>query len=351
MGYIFTNEEAKNINDVYCKCLENTVLSRQELQIYSVTELTAISSLLEEKIKNGEGYLNIKKMQKNNNTIRKVIFNRILPADKGTEWKRAETNCVNNTEFYILYSNLTNFPFITDNNCIYLFTNETVAKAFENDKKYHNKEIRLEKIEEIDNNFSLITLINNMIVQFGVENVVVDKKDKYDYLLFSDLSYVDKLCDNCSESDELSVANRKMLNCHIQLMQFYENAFNSDELEKKMRELEDELSKSIGMASYYVPNNINPKDVENAEKNGEIPIEIPLITIDDNGGDKDYVPLYTDLKFYNNEQDNAVYFPNIMTYAEINKKVDYPFIINPSTTNIVVDDDVKRNIFRLLKFE
>jgi len=220
-------------------------------------------------------------------------------------------------DIYVVYNNITDYPFLSYDNKIYVATEENIANALLKDMESKVSEIRIEKITDV------AEYLKNLYLYNGVTGVVANTCDDA-----IDNNRVN-ITDIVIGVDKISTLNNKeIVNTYLHLTQLAQLGI-SNGIDKCMKDMQYAISK----ATFIVPV-IGGDDISQ--------ISVPLMNLDNENTTA--IAVYTDDSSFNAVAENRRYVKYLLTYDEIVTLFKSNIVINPQLLWLIVDSGVKAKI-------
>lgn len=301
MSFILNNSQYEHINNTYTSILSNEIKETDYKEL-SILELLQVKSKLVDKL-NAFGVIDVTTLKREIVKIEKNICDKFS----------------NITTLYVVYNNITDYPFLSYDNRIYVATEENIATALLGEMKNKVAEIRIEEINNVTDYLKSLYHYNG-IIGFVVNTCEdANKNSKVD------------IADIIKDIDKIRTFNNKEItNTYLHLSQLAQLNIDKD-VDKCL----DTLRYAISQATFIVPViSDNGEDISQ--------ISVPLMDLDNE--DTVAIAVYTDESSYNAIPENKKYVKYLLTYKEIVTYFKSNIVINPRLLWIIVDSGFKAKI-------
>lgn len=299
MGFILTNAQYEHINNVYTSILSNEI-NEKDYQELTILELLQVKAKLVDKL-NAFGVIDVTTLKNEIAKINNIVCDKFRTLD----------------DIYVVYNNITDYPFLSYDNKIYVATEENIANALLKDMESKVKEIRIEKITDV------AEYLKNLYLYNGVTGIVTNTCD--DAIDNNKVNITDIVVG----IDKISTLNNKeIVNTYLHLTQLAQLGI-SNGIDKCMKDMQYAISK----ATFIVPV-IGGDDISQ--------ISVPLMDLDNENTTA--IAVYTDDSSFNAVAENRRYVKYLLTYDEIVTLFKSNIVINPQLLWLIVDSGVKAKI-------
>lgn len=299
MGFILTNAQYEHINNVYTLILSSEI-NEKDYQELTILELLQVKAKLVDKL-NAFGVIDVTTLKNEIAKINNIVCDKFRTLD----------------DIYVVYNNITDYPFLSYDNKIYVATEENIANALLKDMESKVKEIRIEKITDV------AEYLKNLYLYNGVTGVIANTCD--DAIDNNKVNITDIVVG----IDKISTLNNKeIVNTYLHLTQLAQLGI-SNGIDKCMKDMQYAISK----ATFIVPV-IGGNDISQ--------ISVPLMNLDNENTTA--IAVYTDDSSFNAVAENRRYVKYLLTYDEIVTLFKSNIVINPQLLWLIVDSGVKAKI-------
>ncbi len=299
MGFILTNAQYEHINNVYTLILSSEI-NEKDYQELTILELLQVKAKLVDKL-NAFGVIDVTTLKNEIAKINNIVCDKFRTLD----------------DIYVVYNNITDYPFLSYDNKIYVATEENIANALLKDMESKVKEIRIEKITDV------AEYLKNLYLYNGVTGIITNTCD--DAIDNNKVNITDIVVG----IDKISTLNNKeIVNTYLHLTQLAQLGI-SNGIDKCMKDMQYAISK----ATFIVPV-IGGNDISQ--------ISVPLMNLDNENTTA--IAVYTDDSSFNAVAENRRYVKYLLTYDEIVTLFKSNIVINPQLLWLIVDSGVKAKI-------
>ena len=299
MGFILTNAQYEHINNVYTIILSSEI-NEKDYQELTILELLQVKAKLVDKL-NAFGVIDVTTLKNEIAKINNIVCDKFRTLD----------------DIYVVYNNITDYPFLSYDNKIYVATEENIANALLKDMESKVKEIRIEKITDV------AEYLKNLYLYNGVTGIITNTCD--DAIDNNKVNITDIVVG----IDKISTLNNKeIVNTYLHLTQLAQLGI-SNGIDKCMKDMQYAISK----ATFIVPV-IGGNDISQ--------ISVPLMNLDNENTTA--IAVYTDDSSFNAVAENRRYVKYLLTYDEIVTLFKSNIVINPQLLWLIVDSGVKAKI-------
>ena len=299
MGFILTNAQYEHINNVYTLILSSEI-NEKDYQELTILELLQVKAKLVDKL-NAFGVIDVTTLKNEIAKINNIVCDKFRTLD----------------DIYVVYNNITDYPFLSYDNKIYVATEENIANALLKDMESKVKEIRIEKITDV------AEYLKNLYLYNGVTGIITNTCD--DAIDNNKVNITDIVVG----IDKISTLNNKeIVNTYLHLTQLAQLGI-SNGIDKCMKDVQYAISK----ATFIVPV-IGGNDISQ--------ISVPLMNLDNENTTA--IAVYTDDSSFNAVAENRRYVKYLLTYDEIVTLFKSNIVINPQLLWLIVDSGVKAKI-------
>lgn len=299
MGFILTNAQYEHINNVYTLILSSEI-NEKDYQELTILELLQVKAKLVDKL-NAFGVIDVTTLKNEIAKINNIVCDKFRTLN----------------DIYVVYNNITDYPFLSYDNKIYVATEENIANALLKDMESKVKEIRIEKITDV------AEYLKNLYLYNGVTGIITNTCD--DAIDNNKVNITDIVVG----IDKISTLNNKeIVNTYLHLTQLAQLGI-SNGIDKCMKDMQYAISK----ATFIVPV-IGGNDISQ--------ISVPLMNLDNENTTA--IAVYTDDSSFNAVAENRRYVKYLLTYDEIVTLFKSNIVINPQLLWLIVDSGVKAKI-------
>lgn len=214
-------------------------------------------------------------------------------------------------KLYIVYDKATNYPYVDDNDRVWIFSKEEYAI---NAKDYFMQQLIMLEVKEIKNEN-----VMKIFVEFhrlGIKKIIVDYGEYYTEINRDEL--LEPIDFSNIPKKNIPILNPQL---HHDIICFFQKLYsknNYKDKEKDLHQLEDKMLEQIINAKYLVPMKVKGSYIQDEQgnirlTNGGLMKFANLIS----GDSKSWIPAFTDLEEFKKEYDENIWSGNISTYDDL----------------------------------